>query len=112
LEQVKTVLEWARLGKLVFDLFVAVFSLKLIKKLLTYIPQVSTDWATIIAWWAAAFVLFLLVWWHEKRNESGQGPALQNPSNSLLNSSTFNATTYFGNAFISAMHQETSRCEV
>jgi hypothetical protein len=71
--KVKTALEWARLGKFVLDLFVAIFSLNLVKKLFTYIPQVPKDWATIIAWASAAGVLFLLLWWQEKHKTTVRG---------------------------------------
>jgi hypothetical protein len=105
-QRVKTTLEWARLGKFVFDLFAAIFSLKLLSKLLTYIPQVPKDWATIIAWFTAAAVLFLLLWWQEKRKTAIQGPAAQGASSALLNSSTFNATEFFATAYTSMMHQD------
>lgn len=104
--KVKTALEWARLGKFVFDVFVAIFSLSLIKKLFTYIPQVPKDWATIIAWASAAGVLFLLLWWQEKRKTTAQEPETQDVSTALLNSSTFNATTHFATAYTSIMHQQ------
>ena len=91
----KTALEWARLGKFVFDLFVVIFSLNLVGKLFMYIPQVPKDWATIIAW-AAAGVLLALIWWQEKRKTAMQGSATQGASTALLNSSTFNATDTSG----------------
>jgi hypothetical protein len=104
--KVKTTLEWARLGKFVFDLIVSIGSLKLFKKLLSYIPQLSQDWATIIAWAVAAAVLFFLLWWQEKRKATGQGSGLQNASSSLLNSSTLNASSLFATAYTSAMREE------
>ena len=104
--KVKSTLEWARLGKFVFDLFAAVFSLNLVKKLLTYIPQIPKDWATIIAWFTAAAVLFLLLWWQGKHKTTVQGQATQDVSTALLNSSTFNATTHFATAYTSIMHQQ------
>jgi hypothetical protein len=104
--KVKTALEWARLGKFVFDLFVAIISLKVAKKLLTYIPQISNDWATIMACAAAAAMLWLLLWWQGKHKTAIQGPGSQNTSNALLNSSSFNATTYFATAYVSTMHQQ------
>jgi hypothetical protein len=105
-QRVKTTLEWARLGKFVFDLLAAIFSLRLTKKLLTYVPQVSNDWATIIAWAVAAGVLFFLLWWQEKRKTTMQGSATQDVSGALLNSSTFNATTHFATSYTSTMHQQ------
>jgi hypothetical protein len=104
--KVKTSLEWARLAKFLFDLFAAVFSLKLTKQLLTYIPQIPDGWATTIAWAAGAVVLFLLIWWQGKRKAGAQGAAPQNPSGTLLNSSTFNATTYFATSYVSTLYQE------
>jgi hypothetical protein len=104
--KVKTTLEWARLGKFVFDLVVAITSWKAVKKLLSYIPQISQDWATIIAWASAAVVLFLLIWWQEKRKATGQGQAPQNAPSTLLNSSAFNATTFFADAYKSTMFSE------
>ncbi len=104
--KVKTALEWARLGKFVFDLFVAIFSLNLVKTLLAYIPQVSKDWATVIAWAVAAGVLFFLIRWQEKHKTTVQESAKQNTSPALLNSSSFNATAHFATAYISTMHQQ------
>jgi hypothetical protein len=103
--KIKTALEWARLGKFVLDLFAAIFSLKLVHKLLSYIPQISQDWATIIAWGVAATVLLLLIWMHGKQKASGQGPATQTPSNTLLDSA-FDATAFFASAYTSTMHAE------
>jgi hypothetical protein len=103
---VKSTLEWARLGKFVFDLLVAVFSWRLAKKLLTYAPRVSQDWASIIAWLTAAVVLFVLIRWEIKHKEQEQGPSVQDASGALLNSSTFNATAHFANAYISTMYEE------
>jgi hypothetical protein len=105
-KKVKTALEWALLGKFVLDLFVAIFSLKLVKALLSYIPQVSKNWATVISWGVAAAVLFLLIWWQEKHKTAIQGSATQSASSALLNSSTFDATAFFATAYRSTMHQD------
>ncbi len=104
--KVKTTLEWTRLGKFVFDLFVAIFSQNLVKTLLAYVPQVSKNWATVIAWAVAAAVLFVLIWLQEKRKTAIQGSASQAVSNTLLNSSGFNATAFFATAYTSMMHQD------
>jgi hypothetical protein len=105
-QKIKTALEWAHLGKFVLDLVAAISSWKLVKKLLSYIPQISNDWATIIAWIVAAGVLFLLIWWQEKRKTAVQGSTSQAPSSALLNSSAFDATAYFATAYTSTMHQD------
>jgi hypothetical protein len=105
-QKVKTTLEWARLGKFVFDVFVAIFSLSLVKTLLTYIPRISKNWATVIAWAVGAAVLFFLIRWQEKHKTTVQGQATQDVSTALLNSSTFNATTHFATAYTSIMHQQ------
>jgi hypothetical protein len=104
--KLKTTLEWVRLGKFVFDVVVAIFSLKLIKQLLTYVPQIPDAWALIIAWGSTAIVLFFLLWWQEKRKASVQGQAPQNASTNLLNSSKFDATAFFANAYTSTMNDE------
>ncbi len=104
--KVKTTLEWTHLAKVVFDLFVAIFSLKVIQKLLTYIPQISKDWASIIGWAVAVGVLFFLIWWQEKHKTGEQGAATQNTSGNLLNSATFDATKHFATSYVSTMYEE------
>jgi hypothetical protein len=104
--KIKTFLEWARLTKFVFDLLASAVSLKIVQKLLSYIPQISHDWATIIAWASAALVLLVLLMWQSRHKAEVQGPAEQNTANALLNSSPLNATVHFANAYVSTMYQE------
>jgi hypothetical protein len=63
----KNWLEWMQLAKFVADLIVTVGSWKLVKKALTYSSHVSADWASVLALFVAAAVLFLLVRWQERR---------------------------------------------
>jgi hypothetical protein len=79
-----TALKWMELAKFVFDLLVAIGSLKLAKKVLSYIPQISPDWATIIAWFVAAGVLFFLIWRQERQLRSYQ-QVMSNASTALTN---------------------------
>jgi hypothetical protein len=72
LAKVKATLEWMRLAKFAADLIVAIASWKAAKKLLTYIPQISEDWASVIALSAAALILFALIWWQQLPRKSGQ----------------------------------------
>lgn len=105
--KVKTFLEWARLAKFVFDLAVAGFSLNLVKKLLSYVPHLSADWARIISYVVGAIVLYALLWWQERRKAPTQEPAEQkSASNTLLNSSTFDATAFFQQSYVSTMDAE------
>jgi len=70
----RTWLEWAEHAKLIFDVVVAILSWKLVKKLLAYVPHISSDWASIVGLLFAAGVLFLLVKLQQRgqqRQESG-----------------------------------------
>lgn len=69
-------LDWVERAKLVFDIVVAIGSGKLVKKLLSYIPQISHDWASVIAWAVAAVVLFCLIAVFQR----GRQPRLDNQS--------------------------------
>jgi len=77
LGKIGKVLDWLGRAKVVFDIVAAVASLKLVKKLLTYVPQISHDWATVIAWGVAALVLFFLVFRFQERMPAQ--PHVQSP---------------------------------
>jgi hypothetical protein len=81
----KNALEWMTLAKFVADCVVAAASWKLVKKIMSYFPHISPDWASIIAWVVAASVLFLIIHWHERKSVSqSQGPKGQNVTVSTL----------------------------
>jgi len=80
-----TTLKWMELAKFVWDLILFVFSLGLVKKALSYIPQISTDWAWLIALCVASAVLFLLIRSQEKKGLSQQ--PMQSASTSLATAS-------------------------
>lgn len=107
-----TTLKWMELAKFVFDIFVAIGSLNLVKKALSYIPQISLDWATVLAWFAAAGVLYALIWW-QKRSPSPQSAGkpnqqLQISSNTLSRGvphepGKFDSVEYFRTAYYSPL---------
>jgi len=106
-KKVKNAIEWVQLGVFLRDLVVAVASLKLVKKLLTYVPHLSEDWATVIAWLVAALVLFGLISWQRRPRTSGQNQTTQNATNVLMTSpTTFDATAFFQRAYISPLQPE------
>jgi hypothetical protein len=106
-EKVKNAIEWMQLAVFVRDLFAAVLSLKVVKKLLTYVPHLSEDWATIIAWLVATFVLFGLIWWQRRTGTLGRNQTTQNATNALMTSpTTFDAKQYFQRAYISPLQPE------
>jgi hypothetical protein len=81
------ILVWGEHVRLVFDVIAAIASWKVVKKLLSYVPQISHDWASIAAWIVAALVLFGLVRWHQKRSQTQttQQPAsAQNTATTLI----------------------------
>lgn len=67
LSRAKNALEWMQLAKFVADCLAAAASWKSVKKLLSYSPHISSDWASIIALLVAAGVLFGLIQWQERR---------------------------------------------
>lgn len=59
--------KWVERVKLVFDVVLAILGERLVRKLLSYIPQISKDWASIIALASAALILFELIKLQERR---------------------------------------------
>jgi hypothetical protein len=108
LPKLKNALEWLRLAIFVGDLLIAMASWKAVKKLLTYVPHVSEDWASIIAWLAAALILFALVWW-QQRSKSEQKQGIQKATNALTTTSpgNFDTAEFFKNAYSSQFKEET-----
>ena len=54
-------LDWVQRLWVVFDIIVALGGQRLVKKLLSYVPNIPPDWASVIAWFAAAGILALCV---------------------------------------------------
>jgi hypothetical protein len=78
--RVKESFEWAEHVRLVFDVVAAIASWKTVKKLLSYIPQISHDWASIISWFVASLILLGLVVWNQKRSQQKTAsPQLNQP---------------------------------
>jgi hypothetical protein len=108
LAKAKNTLEWLQLAKFVGDLLVAMASWKVVKKLLTHVPHVSEDWASVISLLAAALILFGLVWWQQRTSKSGQKQAVQDATNSLVTSpAKFDATAFFQQSYASPLQAET-----
>lgn len=61
-------LDWMERLKLVIDVVVAIAGAKLVKQALSYIPQVSSGWASVISWLSASGILLGLLAWHRRHN--------------------------------------------
>lgn len=81
-------LDWAGRFQVVLNAVAAIAGWQLTKKALSYIPQISRDWASVIAWCAAAVLLFWLISWQESRaaiKPTSPVQALTAPSAAALN---------------------------
>lgn len=116
------ILDWAGRAHLVLNLVVALFGQSLIKKLLTYVPHVSHDWDTVIAWAAAGVIIFVLIKRQEKNAArqlvtSAQTPQRLNtnsfPALSTLVPTTpkplFNSEEFFKTAYYSPLTAEAEK---
>lgn len=101
-------LKWMELAKFIFDIVVAISSWKFMRKVLSYVPQISSDWASVLAWFTAAGVLLLLIKWQEKKTQSSQ--SLQNASTSLViapaPTGKFDAKDFFRLAYYSPLQAD------
>jgi hypothetical protein len=84
-----TTLKWMELAKFVLDMLVTISSWNLVKQLVSYVPQISPGWASVITWSAAAAVFFLLFRWHDKifplqRQTQGSASLLTNVADAGL----------------------------
>jgi len=105
-EKAKNALEWA---KLLFDIVAAIASSKAVRAFFTsYLPHVSSQWVSAIAWTTAALVLLLLIWWQQRQQRKlpTPGQTAQNVSTNLIGGSTFDATQYFAHVYISSRNAE------
>jgi hypothetical protein len=125
LSKLKEFFEWGEHVRLVFDVVAAIASLKVVKKSLSYIPQISHDWASIISWLMASAILFGLVTLHQKHsqrrmarpsqiNQSGQSSDTNLiPATSTIVSGvpgpSFDAKEFFRIAYYSSVTAETEK---
>lgn len=65
--------------------------MKLSQKLLSYIPNISRDWVTVLAWISAAVILGILMIWQERRARSKGLSQLNQSTQSALPKSSFPA---------------------
>lgn len=81
------------------------------KKLITYFPRISEDWATIVAWFIAAFIFLVLIWLQQRKDKQEQKQGVQKATSALINpvagSSKFDAALFFRRAYVSPLQQET-----
>lgn len=69
----KNALEWMQLAKFVGDCLVTVASWKAIRTVLAHVAHLSSDWASVISYLCAGFVLLGIVWWQQRsRNNHGK----------------------------------------
>ena len=108
-DKAKKALEWAQLSKFLFDFAVTAASWKVTKKLLTYVPHLSDEWASIIAWFLAALVLFVLVLWQGRKIKSGQIQSAQSATNIIAPPPAFDAVTFFQRAYNSPLLPEAEK---
>lgn len=107
LAKLKTTLEWMRLAKFVADIAIAIASWKAVRKLLTYVPQISEDWASVLALFAAALILFALIWCQQRASQAGQKQGIQSATNALTTSkANFDATEFLKRAYNSQLREE------
>lgn len=93
-------LKWMELAKFVFDMIVAIGSWKLVRKALSYVPHISSDWASVLAWFAAAGVLYALISWQDKKYSSRpawtSGKKPQEPSKLVIHWAKYRAVENSG----------------
>jgi hypothetical protein len=120
-KRIREFLEWTEHVRLVVDVVLAIAGLKAVKKVLSYIPQISHDWATVISWLAAAGLLYSLVIWQEKRKQStavvpspqqsqnvGSIPAVSTIIPGIPGP-TFDTQTFFRQSYYSSVTAETEK---
>jgi hypothetical protein len=114
---------WGEHVRLVFDVVTFIASWKTVKKLLSYIPQISHDWASIISWIVASLILLGLVIWNQKRSQQKTAlPQLSQPAQdtgtALIPATSsivpeigpnFDAKQFFRNAYYSTVTAEVEK---